>query len=96
MRERELTRDVVIANANGLHARPAAQLVTVARRFTADIRLFCEGRDADGKSIVSLLTLAAACGRRVRVSARGADAAAALDAVCRFVESGLGDDFEEA
>lgn len=96
MPERELAREVTIMNANGLHTRPAGRIAAVARRFESAIRLRCGERSADGKSIVSLLTLAAAQGRRVRVSACGPDAAAALDALCRLIESGSGDELEEA
>lgn len=96
MPERELAREVTIMNANGLHTRPAGRFAAVARRFESEVQLRCGTRSADGKSIVSLLTLAAAHGRRVRVSACGPDAADALDTLCRLIENELGDEFEEA
>lgn len=96
MPDRELARDVTITSPNGLHTRPAGRIAAVARRFESAIRLRCGARSADGKSIVSLLTLAAAHGRCVRVSASGPDAADAIDALCKLIESGLGDELEEA
>lgn len=96
MPERELAREVTISSANGLHTRPAGRFAAIARRFVSEVRLQCGARSADGKSIVSLLTLAAAHGRKVRVSARGPDAAEALDTLCQLIETGLGDELEEA
>lgn len=96
MPERELSRTVIITHANGLHTRPAGRVAAAARRFDADILLRCAGRSADAKSIVSLLTLSAACGRSIDVHTRGRDAAAALDALCELLESGLDDGLEES
>lgn len=71
-------------------------MVAVARRFDAVITVACDDRSADGKSIVSLLTLAASCGKPLSVRADGHDAEAALTAVCELVESGFGEGTAEA
>jgi phosphocarrier protein len=85
------TREVEIVNALGLHARAASRMVALARKFHADIRVRCGERHVDGKSVVSLLTLAGSRGKRISISADGEDAKAALEALCTLVAGGLGE-----
>lgn len=84
-----LNRVVQIKNALGLHLRAAEKLVTSARPFLADIRIICNSRDADGKSILEVMTLAAECGSRLELRADGPDADAALDTLAALVERGF-------
>jgi phosphocarrier protein len=73
----------------GLHARPAGIFVMTAKRFAAQIEVArAEGGDdwVDGRSILSLLSLAAGRGTRLRVRAEGADAADAVEALGRLLE----------
>ena len=74
-------RDMTIINKLGLHARAAAKLVSVAGRYTAEIRVRRENRAVNGKSIMGLMMLAAGKGTVITVEAEGADAEAALDAI---------------
>ena len=87
--------DAVIQNKTGFHARPAANFVDLARQFQSDIKVRYGDRAANGKSLISLLQLGAGHGAPIRVSAQGADAAAALDALQTTLASGLGDEIEE-
>jgi phosphotransferase system HPr (HPr) family protein len=64
-----------------LHARPAADFVRAAMRFSADIRVTTGEREADAKSLLSVLALGAKGGTQVRLTAAGDDAEAALDAL---------------
>ena len=64
-------RPVVILNALGLHLRPAGLFVGLARRFAAEIRVHRDGLCVDGKSILDLAMLAAGCGTRLELEARG-------------------------
>ncbi len=64
-----------------LHARPAALFVRTAMRFKAKIMVGANGREADAKSILSVLGLGATAGTVLLVRAEGEDAAAALDAL---------------
>ncbi|MEK0430560.1 MAG: phosphoenolpyruvate--protein phosphotransferase [Gemmatimonadota bacterium] len=75
------TRTVIVRESSGLHARPAALLATIARGFEAELRLAKGARAVDVRSVVGLLTLEAACGDALTLTAAGADAEAALDAV---------------
>src|SRR5437588_1037786 len=87
--------DATILNKTGLHARPAATFVDLAKRFQAEIRVRSDGTVANGKSLISLLQLGAEHGATVRVSAQGPDAADALDALKAGIAVGLGDEPEE-
>lgn len=78
---------VVIASEAGLHARPAATLAATARRFSSDIRLVKEGREANARSVVSIMMLEVGRGDAVTVVAQGEDADAAADAVLQALSS---------
>ena len=78
---------VVIASEAGLHARPAAVVAATARRFSSDVRLVKEGREANARSVVSIMMLEVARGDTVTVVARGDDADAAADAVLQALSS---------
>ncbi|MGB8344915.1 MAG: phosphoenolpyruvate--protein phosphotransferase [Ktedonobacteraceae bacterium] len=87
--------DTVIQNKTGLHARPATYFVDLAKHFQSDIKVRYGDRSANGKSLISLLQIGAEHGASIRVSAQGADAAAALDALQAAIAGGLGDEMEE-
>ncbi len=78
-------RQVEITNALGLHLRPADKFVRVAQRFQSEIRVHVAGREINGKSILDLTTLAAECGTRLDLEARGLDAEAAVEALAELV-----------
>jgi phosphocarrier protein HPr len=70
-----VTRELVVANKLGLHARPAAMFVRVANRYSSDILVEKDGEEINGKSIMGLMLLAAGCGSRLKVTCTGSDAA---------------------
>ena len=74
-----LKREIVIINKLGLHARAAAKFVTLAAGFDAEIRLVRNGREVNGKSIMGVMMLAAACGTRLELCASGPEAEQALE-----------------
>ena len=76
-----LSREVVVANSQGLHARPADMLAREARKWQSRIELVADAQRADGKSILEVLTLAAEAGTRLVVEATGPDAREALEAI---------------
>ncbi len=85
------TTTLDIRNAVGLHARPAAQFVKTANRFKSAISLEKDGRRADAKSIIGVLSLQAGKGSRVEVRAEGEDAAAAVAALEALVSTNFGE-----
>jgi phosphocarrier protein len=82
-------REVQIVNRAGMHARPAAEFVKVAGRFCSEVRVEKDGLEVNGKSIMGVLMLAAEHGSRLRLSAFGADAADAVDALSDLVGRGF-------
>ena len=76
-----LVRELEIRNKFGIHARPAALFVKTAAQFACDIVVENNGNSVSGKSIMGLLTLEGHHGAILRITARGGDAAAALDAL---------------
>jgi phosphocarrier protein len=82
-----LSRELVIINKRGLHARASAKFVKCAERFEAQVTVSRLGETVGGRSIMGLLTLAAAQGTSIIVEARGPQAAQALDALDALVSS---------
>lgn len=82
---------VVLEMTEGLHARPAALLAAEAKAFAATVEISLDGRKANAKSPVSLLTLGSRWGSRLSVTAEGADAGAAVERLVAAIASGLGD-----
>jgi phosphocarrier protein len=82
-------RSVKIVNRAGLHARPAAQLVKLASRFTCEIEVGKDGLMVNGKSIMGVLMLAAEHGSEIQIRCLGDDASAACDAIAALVASGF-------
>lgn len=77
----------VVANPHGVHARPSHALVTAAAAFGARTELEWEGRKADARSILSVMTLGAPAGAIVTVRAVGPDAAQAVAALLAILEA---------
>jgi phosphocarrier protein HPr len=86
------SRDVTVVNQLGMHARAAAKFVHLATRFDAQVRVVRDGRQMDGKSIMGILLLAAACGSAITITAEGGDEGEAVAALTALVESGFGED----
>jgi phosphocarrier protein HPr len=86
------SRSVTVVNQLGMHARAAAKFVHLATRYRAHVRVARDGREMDGKSIMGILLLAAACGTTITISADGADEGDAIDALAALVASGFGED----
>jgi phosphocarrier protein len=84
-------RSFVIVNALGLHARAAAQLVQLANRFRCEIHVEKDGMNVNGKSIMGVLTLAAAKGSSITVACDGEDAEQAMVALAKIIENGFGE-----
>ena len=86
-----IERNIVIINKLGLHARAASRLVTCASSFEAQIWLSRDDREVNGKSIMGVLTLAAARGTTLLIRADGNDEKEAMEAI----ENLINNKFEE-
>jgi phosphocarrier protein HPr len=86
-----MERSVTIVNKNGLHARPAAELVKTASRFQSEITMVRDDLEVNGKSIMGVMMLAAECGAELLVRADGPDAEQAVSAIADLVARKFGE-----
>ena len=86
-----VVRELIISNQSGLHARPAAAFVKMANKFQAEITVTKDDDSVNGKSIMGLMTLAAAKGTRLVIETNGADAKGAADAIQSLIEGKFGE-----
>jgi phosphocarrier protein len=83
--------DIVISNELGLHARAAARFVELASGYSSEVWISKDGNRVNGKSIMGILTLAAARGETVTVEVDGENEAVALEELKALVEGGFGE-----
>ena len=89
-----LTEEFTIRNEHGLHARPGTALVSVIKKFNCDVtvtNLDGSGKPANGRSLMKVVALGVKKGHRLRFTASGEDACAALDAIGEAINAGLGE-----
>ena len=86
--------EVRIRNRLGMHARPAAQFVRCAARFSCDVYVSRDGIEINGKSIMGVMMLAAEQGAVIRIRAEGEDAEHAVRELAQLVEQGFHEDDE--
>ena len=80
---------VVIIDPLGLHLRPAAKLVVLAKSFRSDVQFACSANTANAKSILDLVMLAAECGTTLDIVAHGPDAEEAVTALTDLLGAGI-------
>ncbi len=78
-------RQVAVSNVLGLHLRVAGKFVKLANTFKSEVQVHCKDIIANGKSILSLLSLAAECGTMLALEAQGCDAEDAVAALANLV-----------
>ena len=83
---------ILVPNPTGLHARPAAVLASVTKRFKSEVRLRVGDRSANARSVTSIMTLEVERGDKVVLVAKGSDARAAVDQLSKLIAEGLGDE----
>ncbi|MDK2868311.1 MAG: phosphocarrier protein HPr [Clostridiales bacterium] len=79
------TFDFELQNEHGLHARPASLLIQTATKFQSTVHLYKQAQQYNGKSMLSVMKMAAAKGDRIRVEASGEDEGLAIDAIRELV-----------
>ena len=84
-------RVFTITNKLGLHARAANMVVQAASNFTCTITIDKDGIEANAKSIMGLLLLAAAQGSKIMVRATGTDAREAVAEIGKLIEEKFGE-----
>ena len=83
---------VTIPNKYGLHARPAAEFVKLANRFSSEVWVRKDEVEVSGKSIMGVMMLAAEYGSSITIRARGEDSEAAAEALRSLVAGGFGEE----
>jgi phosphocarrier protein len=83
--EDAISRELLIINKRGLHARASAKFVQTVERFNADVWVTRGGETVGGTSIMGLMMLSAAPGTTILVSAKGPEADAAMEAITQLV-----------
>lgn len=86
-----IERAVRIVNPLGLHARPAAEFVKIAARFTSSVAVRKDAMEVNGKSIMGMMMLAAEQGSELAIRIDGDDAEAAFLALEGLVAAGFGE-----
>ena len=86
------TATVQIVNKLGMHARASAKFVTLAAQFKSDVTLGRNGQNANGKSIMGIMMLAAGKGSQVELTVNGEDEEQALQALTGLIDSRFGED----
>lgn len=92
MTETAQERIVRVRNSLGVHARPAGKISQEAQRFAAQITIASQDAEADAKSILDVLTLAAPQGAELLIRASGTDASMAVETLARLFEDKFGED----
>jgi phosphocarrier protein HPr len=75
---KEISKELVVTNKLGMHARPSAMFVKVANKYNSDIFVEKDGETVNGKSIMGLMMLAAGPGSKLQITASGTDAPQAM------------------
>jgi phosphocarrier protein HPr len=90
-----IERKIVIKNASGLHARPAAIFVQIANKYDCDISVKKGNQKINGKSIMGIMMLAAEMGSKIMIVAEGDDAEQAVEELERLLLSDSLENFDE-
>ncbi len=85
------TQTAKIVNKLGLHARPAAMLVTAASKYASEVYITKNGLKVNGKSIMGVMMLAAEMGSELEIEVNGPDEEQALAEILQVVASGFGE-----
>lgn len=82
-----LTKEILISNPQGLHARPATLLVQKATTFKSEVTLEYNGKSANAKSLIGVLSLGVNKGNTINLTTNGTDEEAALEEVAKIIEN---------
>lgn len=86
-----IEKQLEVVNKNGLHTRPAANVVKLTSKFKADVYLVKDGMKVNGKSIIGVMTLAAEYGSFIKVITDGIDEEEAMNKLEELFSNGFGE-----
>lgn len=88
-----ISRDVMVTNKTGMHARPASDFAAVAGKFKSNITVYNKaGKKANGKSLINILVLGITKDSTITITAEGEDEAEAIEHLVKLVESKFGEE----
>jgi len=87
----QVIKEIVVKNAQGLHARPAAMFVQIASRYNSAVTIQKDDEKVNGKSIMGIMTLAAGVGSAITVRTEGIDAQKAINEISKLVMGNFGE-----
>ena len=82
-------KEAIIKNKTGLHARPAARFVQLTKKYQSELKIICDDREVNAKSIMGVLSIGAVKGKKVILVADGKDEKEAVAAMVQFIEDEL-------
>lgn len=85
------SKETIVSNETGLHARPAQLFVKEAGKYSSDIWIIKDENKYNAKSIMSVLTMAASKGTKLTIEANGEDEEAAVKTLVEILNSGFGE-----
>ena len=86
-----VSQKVTLTNGSGLHMRPAGVFAKGVAGYASKITIITNGKEVDGKSMMSLMAASIKCGAEIEIRCEGEDEQAALDGAIELIESGLGE-----
>lgn len=86
------SKDIIVENKSGLHARPASMFVSAAVKFNSNITVTKDSKKANAKSVISVLSLGVTKGSKVIIAAEGSDEEAAVLALYDLLSSRFGEE----
>jgi len=85
------SKDVVLKNETGLHARPASLFVKEASKYSSDVKVVKDGKEYNAKSIMGILSMGAAMGDSIKIEATGEDSEEAVNSLVELVNNKFGE-----
>ena len=87
----DFSRDVVITNELGMHARSAAKIVEIAKHAESEVRLVRDDEEVDAKSVIDILTLACAKGSKIKIRIENRSDMKILNNIVELIKTGFGE-----
>lgn len=86
-----MEKKVVVKNEKGIHIRPAGDIVKLVKNFKSQVEIEFNGKRANAKSVMILMSLGVKKGNEINIIANGEDAEEAINTLVELVESGFGE-----
>ena len=87
-----VTASITLCNQLGLHARAASKFANTANAYCSEIKVHCNGKTIDGKSILALMLLAASNGTELQLTTSGDDEDTAMEALLDLITNKFGEE----